>query len=63
MTEDERKKWYEAIVNSQECSIEKSETSCSYVNNWYLQHNFDVNGLITKGVAIEAPEGMYEKKV
>lgn len=27
--------------------------------DWYNKHHFDYNGLIEKGLAIEAPEGMY----
>lgn len=28
---------------------------------WYLKNHFDINGLIDKGLAIEAPYGMYEE--
>jgi len=28
--------------------------------NWLNTHHFDYNGLIDKGLAIEAPEGMYK---
>lgn len=28
---------------------------------WLLEHHFDIRGLIEKGLAIEAPEGMYIK--
>lgn len=27
--------------------------------DWLLKHHFDIHGLIEKGLAIEAPEGMY----
>lgn len=27
--------------------------------NWIYQHHLDINGLIEKGLAYEAPEGMY----
>ena len=30
---------------------------------WYYEHHFDVYGLIEKGLAIEAPEGMYKKRL
>lgn len=33
----------------------------SKVNDWLLEHHFDYRGLIEKGLAIEAPEGMYIK--
>lgn len=28
--------------------------------DWLLAHHFDVRGLIEKGLALEAPEGMYK---
>lgn len=28
--------------------------------NWMMEHHFDVNGLIDKGLALEAPEDMYK---
>ena len=31
------------------------------VTDWLLSHHFDFRGLIEKGLAIEAPEDMYEK--
>ena len=30
--------------------------------NWLESHHFDYNGLIEKGLALEAPEGMYNIK-
>lgn len=30
--------------------------------DWMLAHHFDVHNLIEKGLAIEAPEGMYKTK-
>ena len=30
--------------------------------DWLNAHHFDYRGLIEKGLAIEAPEGMYDKK-
>ena len=32
---------------------------CRYVINWFNKNHFDYRGLIEKGLAIEAPEGMY----
>lgn len=29
--------------------------------DWLNRHNFDYRGLIEKGLAIEAPEGMYKR--
>ena len=30
------------------------------VYEWYIEHHFDIHNLIEKGLAIEAPEGMYK---
>lgn len=30
--------------------------------DWLLSHHFDFRGLIEKGLALEAPEGMYKEK-
>lgn len=34
--------------------------SVSKYINWLLEHHFDYNGLIEKGLALEAPKGMYD---
>ena len=34
---------------------------CVCIANWLYSKYFDVNGLIPKGLALEAPEGMYKK--
>ena len=34
--------------------------SCGVLLKWLLKHHFDVNGLIPKGLALEAPEDMYD---
>jgi len=31
--------------------------------DWLNQHHFDYRGLIEKGLALEAPEGMYNNKI
>ena len=41
-------------------SIEISEFSEIY--DWLNAHHFDYRGLIEKGLALEAPEGMYKAK-
>lgn len=30
--------------------------------DWLLSHHFDFRGLISKGLALEAPEGMYKEE-
>lgn len=60
MTEEEKKEWYNNIQKSQECSIENSETSITYINDWLLEHHFDVHGLIKRGLALEANKEIYK---
>lgn len=31
-----------------------------WLENWLLKHHFDYNGSIKSGVALEAPDGMYQ---
>jgi hypothetical protein len=61
MTEEEDKEYAEVIVKSQDCSLENSESATTMANDWLLSKGFDVRGLISKGLALEAPEGMYNK--
>jgi len=35
------------------------EHNLDCVTEWLLKHHFDYRGLIEKGLALEAPEGMY----
>lgn len=59
MTEEEEKEYAEIVVKSQDCSYINNESATTIVNDWYLSKGFDVRGLIPKGLALEAPEGMY----
>lgn len=52
MTEEEKKE-YNIIVDA------LFDTGISYLNDWLNSHHFDFRGLIQKGLAIEAPKGMY----
>ena len=38
------------------------ETNAKYATDFYNEHHFDYRGMIEKGLAIEAPEGMYKTK-
>jgi hypothetical protein len=60
MTEEEDKEYAKVIVKSQDCSLENSESATTMANDWLLSKGFDVRGLISKGLALVAPEGMYE---
>ena len=62
MTEDERKE-YELLANH--CIV----TSIGFIHleaapliDWLNKNYFDYRGLIPMGLALEAPEGMYENK-
>ena len=51
MTEEEQYEYNTAIDND----IEPER-----IVDWYNLHHFDYRGLIEKGLALEAPEGMYD---
>jgi len=62
MTEEENKE-YELLANH--CIV----TSIGFVHleatlliDWLLAYHFDYRGLIEKGLALEAPEGMYKNE-
>lgn len=56
MTEDEEKEYSKTCFFSHEIGdIPTLETF-----DWLNKHYFDYRGLIEKGLAIEAPEGMYK---
>ena len=71
MTEEERRYCYEhAILFS--CDINHNIYFDGFGNisadetidgfDWLNSHHFDYRGLIEKGLALEAPEGMYNEK-
>ena len=56
MTEEEKEPYYKTLVYTPEgrpCMFEKSF-------DWLDANHFDYRGLIEKGLALEAPEGMYK---
>ena len=62
MTEEERNEYFD--FRSQELQRVAfaevgREEAISEVMDWLLSHHFDIRGLIGKGLALEAPEGMY----
>lgn len=54
MTEEEKNEYFGRTM-----TIDIVETS-QQVIDWLLAHHFDYRGLIPMGLALEAPEGMYE---
>lgn len=57
MTKEERQEYEKTCFFSNE--IGYINTLESY--DWLNKHHFDYRGLIEKGLALRAPEGMYEK--
>ena len=62
MTEEERNEYFD--FRSQELQRVAfadvgREEAISEVMDWLLFHHFDIRGLIEKGLALEAPKGMY----
>ena len=54
MTEEEKKVYKEISV----CLC--GEIVAKTMIDWLNEHHFDYRGLIEKGLALEAPEGMYK---
>lgn len=50
MTDEERKEYWDITSVSNHCAA----------IDWLNAHHFDYRGLIEKGLAIEAPKGMYD---
>jgi len=57
---DMEKSIYEALTFTDDISKINPEW-CSKVITWLNENHFDYNHLIEKGLALEAPEGMYAK--
>lgn len=67
MTREERKE-LECIICDSDSDIKILEGTlmCIYISigslDWLNEHHFDYRGLIEKGLALKAPEGMYDIK-
>lgn len=59
MTEKEKNE-YDAIVFKHEFDYILYYDDFEYLTEWLNSHHFDYCGLIEKGLALEAPEGMYK---
>ena len=70
MTEDEKRQYGELCDEDirQLTSVQivhpglKYKTSCHRSIDWVNEHHFDYRHLIEKGLALEAPKGMYNIK-
>ena len=66
MTEEEKVEWQQvfelelkALETNEECTIANAASS-SFEIDFYNKYHFDYRGLIEKGLALEATEGMYK---
>lgn len=60
MTEEEDKEWQIYKNNIAKSCDERLEERISELHDWFNRQHFDFHGLIPKGLAIEALEGMYK---
>ena len=61
MTEEEREEWYSYIDCPPGRTIRSMPYCIKYID-WLNAHQFDYRKLISKGLALEAPEEMYNIK-
>lgn len=63
MTEEERNEYLSIKMQETErvalAEVYRPE-AISEIMDWLNKHHFDYRGLIEKGLALEAPEGMYK---
>lgn len=62
MTDEEDKEYTNIDDLSYSCPRDYAHIPASDRIDWLNAHHFDYRGLIEKGLALEALEGMYEKK-
>ena len=66
MTDNEREDWYRQSKVDYDCEFKPEPTlspeNCHLSIDWLNKYGFDYRGLIPMGLALEAPEGMYDLK-
>ena len=62
MTEDERKEYNEYLFHGASIGLMSNTETAYELIDWLNAHHFDYRGLIERGFALEAPEGMYNIK-
>ena len=62
MTEDEKFTYYQRIHDVGRSADVIDEDDIVLHMDWLNEHHFDYRGLIGRGLALEAPDGMYELK-
>lgn len=60
MTEDEKFTYYHRVHDVGRSVDVIDEDEVALHMEWLNEHHFDYRGLIGRGLALEAPEGMYE---
>ena len=59
MTEEEENEYWNIDNRSYSCPMDYAHIPASERIDWLNAHHFDYRGLIEKGLAIEAPKGIY----
>ena len=59
MTEEERKEYNEYLFHGASIGLMSNTETAYELIDWLNAHHFDYRDLIEKGLALEAPEGMY----
>ena len=62
MTEEEKEEYRNIDNRSYSCPMIYAHIPASERIDWLNSHHFDYRGLIERGLAIEAPKGMYNLK-
>ena len=60
MTDEERKEYL--LTWKDEPLMRQVKVPVTETDDWLEAHHFDYRGLIEKGLALEAPEGMYDDR-
>ena len=60
MTEEEKREYNSFSLGEDWASNPYMSVPVFHVLDWLNSHHFDYRGLIEKGLALEAPEGMYK---
>ena len=60
MTDEEEKEYRNIDNRSYSCPIDYAHIPASERIDWLNKNHFDYRGLIPKGLALEAQEGMYK---
>ena len=59
MTAEERKEYNEYLFHGASIGLMSNTETAYELIDWLNAHHFDYRGLIEKGLALEAPEGIY----